>query len=420
MEPKIYFATDHDIDHHLIDSDALFVIEKLRDAGFTAYLVGGSIRDLLAKKQPKDFDISTSALPDQVKHIFRRNCLIIGRRFRLAHIRFGKKIIEVSTFRSGDTTDDDLIVHDNEWGTPEQDALRRDFTINGLFYDPLHRSIIDYVGGWEDIHKKTLRTIGNPKFRFKQDPVRMIRLLKFQARFGFSIDPDTLTALHDCKEEIVKSSPARILEEILRMLESGASAPFFHLMTESDLLEILFPCLTHILQGKHGNQVYQYLKHADQIHLKEGQAFLPRPVLMSCLLFSILESEIQIQFLNKNIMPNLGEIALLTASMIKGVVTSSFSHFPRRLSAAIGFILITQYRLTPLYGHRSYRHKLLHNKEFYLALHFLRLRALVDETLSESYEAWLKAYRHIEHHGERRPHPRHPHVEDRKQHGQHQ
>ena len=347
MEPKIYFATEHDIDHQLIDRDALFVIEKLRDAGFSAYLVGGSIRDLLLKKQPKDFDISTSALPEQIKQIFRKNCLIIGRRFRLAHIRFGRKVIEVSTFRSGDTSDDDLIVHDNEWGTPEQDALRRDFTINGLFYDPTHHSIIDYVGGWEDIHKKTLRAIGPPRIRFRQDPVRMIRLVKFQARFDLTIEPATLEALRICKEEIVKSSPARILEEILRMLESGSSAPFFRIMTESDLLEILFPCLTHILQGKHGKEVYEYLKQADQIQSKEGKAHLSRPVLMCCLLYSILEGEIKIQYINKGIMPNFGEIALLTASMIKGVVTSSFSHFPRRLSSAIGFILITQFDSLP-------------------------------------------------------------------------
>ena len=147
MEPKIFLAKDHQIDQNLIDPDALFVLNKLIDAGFTAYLVGGSVRDLIQKTKPKDFDISTSALPEQIKHIFRKNCILIGRRFRLAHIRFGSKIFEVSTFRAGDSTDSDLIIRDNQWGTPEQDVLRRDFTINGLFYDPI-RSLGFFNGGF--------------------------------------------------------------------------------------------------------------------------------------------------------------------------------------------------------------------------------------------------------------------------------
>ena len=132
VKPKIYSAADHGIDHDLIDKDALFALHKLEDAGYTAYLVGGSVRDLLVKRRPKDFDISTSAKPEDVKRLFGRQCLLIGRRFRLAHLRFGPKILEVSTFRAGDD-EDDLILNDNVWGTPEQDVMRRDFTINGLF-----------------------------------------------------------------------------------------------------------------------------------------------------------------------------------------------------------------------------------------------------------------------------------------------
>ena len=177
MQPKIYFVKDHGIDSSLIDLDALYVLERLRQAGFTAYLVGGSVRDLLIRKIPKDFDISTSARPEQIKAIFQRQCILIGRRFRLAHIRFGHKIIEVATFRTGEN-DSDLIIHDNVWGTPEQDVLRRDFTINGLFYDSSNHSVIDFVGGWEDIRKHMLRIIGEPEIRFKQDPVRLLRLLK--------------------------------------------------------------------------------------------------------------------------------------------------------------------------------------------------------------------------------------------------
>ena len=190
----IYHATDHDIDAAQIDKDAINIIQRLLDAGFSAYLVGGSVRDLLLKRVPKDYDISTSARPEQVKELFRRQCILIGRRFRLAHIRYGHKIFEVSTFRAGEN-ESDLIVQDNLWGTPEEDVMRRDFTINGLFYDPTSHTVIDYVGGWEDIHKKVLRSIGNPMVRFRQDPVRMIRLLRFTSRTGFAVDSETKEAM---------------------------------------------------------------------------------------------------------------------------------------------------------------------------------------------------------------------------------
>lgn len=406
VQPKTYHATDHDIDPALIDSDAIHVINKLKEAGFLAYLVGGSVRDLLVKKTPKDFDISTSALPEQIKQLFQRHCILIGRRFRLAHVRFGHKIIEVSTFRSGDN-ESDLIVQDNQWGTPEEDVLRRDFTINGLYYDPSNRTVIDYVGGWEDIHKRILRTIGDPKIRFRQDPVRMIRLLKFKARFGFEIHPSAQQTLLDCRNEIVKSSPARILEEILRMLESGASSSFFKLMSESGMLELLFPCLTHFLDGEYGNLVYTYLGAADNVNASNLRRPLDRAILTSCLLFPILDREIHMTYLQNGIVPHIGQIMMLTASLIKGVVTSSFSHFPRRLSTTMNFILATQYRLTPLSGKRHHRPKLMHNKEFELALKFLKLRALTDEKLMDAYGWWHHQYRLMERQGERRGH--HPH-----------
>ncbi len=194
MEQKNYPFESHSLPIDKIDPDALYVMEKLRAAGYVAYLVGGSVRDLLLNHIPKDFDISTSAEPEQIKKVFR-NCILIGRRFRLAHIRFGKKIIEVATFRSGDPDTDALIIRDNKWGSPEEDALRRDFTINGLFYDPATQTIIDYVDGYPDIQKRIIRTIGQPFIRFRQDPVRMLRLLKFQARFNLEVDPPSRIAL---------------------------------------------------------------------------------------------------------------------------------------------------------------------------------------------------------------------------------
>lgn len=407
VQPKIYHASDHDISLELIDPDAIQILKRLKEAGFLAYLVGGSVRDLLVKKQPKDYDISTSAKPEQIKQVFQRNCLLIGRRFRLAHIRFGHRIFEVSTFRSGEN-DSDLIVHDNCWGSPEEDVLRRDFTMNGLFYDPCNHTVIDYVGGWHDIHNNLLKTIGDPVVRFKQDPVRMIRLLKFQSRFDFKIDPPTSLALKKCIQEIVKSSPARILEEIFRMLESGSSAPFFRLLTSSGMLELLFPCLDHFLQGEYGEDVYRLLSTADEINSANSKKPIDRAILLSCLLYPILEREIQMVFLNEGRLPHHGEVLMVTSSLIKGLIISSFAHFPKKLSSEAGFILSTQYRLTPPGGKKFLRSRMSHNKEFDLAVKFLKIRSLADPKLAESYEWWNNLRRQNERQSERHGHRPHP------------
>ncbi len=393
VHPRIFHADEHDIDFERIDADALTVIRRLQEAGFTAYLVGGGVRDLLAKKRPKDFDISTSARPEQIKHIFRRQCLIIGRRFRLAHIRFGKKIIEVSTFRSGEDAED-LIVRDNQWGSPEEDALRRDFTINGLFYEPCEHHVIDYVGGWDDIHAGVIRTIGDPVIRFRQDPVRMIRLLKFRARFGYHTDPETEKALIYCRDELAKSSPARLLEEIFRMLESGASAEFFNLLQHYEFLEMLFPWLAHFLDTEYGEEVYMLLNAVDRVHKEmPPDQRLDRSLLCACLIYPILESEVDVQYTDKDIVPNLGEITNLASTLSKAVASSSFSQFPRRQRMATNFILTSQYRLTPINQRYYFRAKLVRHPEFALALQFLQLRCDHDPELRPIYEKWVEAGR---------------------------
>lgn len=407
MQPKIYHTHEHKIDPALIDADALYVVKRLRDAGYEAYIVGGSVRDLLIQRTPKDFDISTSALPEEIKKVFQRQCLIIGRRFRLAHIRFGHKILEVSTFRSGDN-ESDLITQDNVWGTPIEDVMRRDFTINGLFYDPSNHSIIDYVDGLEDVKKRVLRTIGDPYIRFKQDPVRMLRLLKFRARTGFEIHSSCRQALVDCRGEISKSSPARVLEEILRMLESGAAAPFFMLMMESGVLELLLPPLSHFLVGTHGHEVFKFLKIADKINQTNLKHPIDRALLVSCLLFPILEAEIRNHFTAHKVIPHIGEVMELTSTLIRAVLNASFSHFPKRITTIAAFILTTQYRLTPPSGKRHPRPKLIRMREFDLALKFLKMRALVDGQWMEAYEFWKELYRQHEAHGDHRIHRHHP------------
>lgn len=403
MQPKIYSETDHHIESSLIDLDALYVLERLQEAGFTAYLVGGSVRDLLIKKCPKDFDISTSARPEQIKAIFQRQCILIGRRFRLAHIRFGHKIIEVATFRTGEN-DSGLITQDNEWGTPEQDVLRRDFTINGLYYDPSNHTIIDYVEGWGDIQKHVLRTIGEPVMRFKQDPVRLLRLLKFQARYGFAIDSVTAAAIDVCRNEIVKSSPARILEEILRMLESGASAPFIRLLAENKFLGILFPPLMQALHTPKGKLIFHYLACADQIFHHKAKNTLDRSVLTACLIYPLLEQELHHQYVSNQKTPHIGEITLVASSLIKEILIQAFSHFPRRITSTVISILVAQFRITPFTGKRHYREKLIRHKDFDLALRFLKLRAMVDEKLVDIYTSLRNQYRQTVHPADRKHH----------------
>ena len=253
-EPRIVPRAEHPISRRDIDPDALKVLYRLRQFDHVAYLVGGSVRDLLLGRRPKDFDIGTSAHPYQVKKLFR-NCWIIGRRFRLAHVKFGQKVIEVATFRrqvaAGEEVVQDgvpapdpttpegehLIHHDNTFGTPEEDAFRRDFTINALVYDIATFSIIDYVGGLEDLRAGVVRSIGDPEVRLREDPVRMLRAVALAARLDFAIDPPVLEAIRTHRHEIAQSSAPRLLEEYYKILRVGSAEKTFRTLAALGLLE---------------------------------------------------------------------------------------------------------------------------------------------------------------------------------------
>jgi poly(A) polymerase len=254
VDPRIVPRAEHPLSRRDIDPDALKVLYRLRQYDHTAYLVGGSVRDLLLNRRPKDFDIGTSAHPYQVKKLFR-NCWIIGRRFRLAHVKFGNKVIEVATFRRQVAAGEELVqdgvpapdpstpegehlIHrDNTFGTPEEDAFRRDFTINALFYDIASFSIIDYVGGLEDLRAGVVRSIGDPAVRILEDPVRMIRAIALAARLDFTIEPRLLSAIRKHRGEIAKSSPPRLLEEYYKILRAGSSEKAFRSLADVGLLE---------------------------------------------------------------------------------------------------------------------------------------------------------------------------------------
>lgn len=239
---------EHNISRKNIDPDALRVLYRLSGSGFTAYLVGGSVRDLLMGRQPKDFDISTDAHPAQIRKLFR-NCFLIGRRFRLAHIVFGRKVIETSTFRrqpqpgeADEGVPGGLYQHeDNTFGTPEEDARRRDFTVNGLFYDIRTFSVIDYVGGLRDLEGRVLRTIGDPNIRFREDPVRMMRAVRFSARLDFRMDWGCQRAIRKHYGEIVNATSPRLLEEVMRLFGHRRAAAAFRLLWEHRLMSVLLP-----------------------------------------------------------------------------------------------------------------------------------------------------------------------------------
>lgn len=247
--------SEHPISRRDVESGALRVLSRLYRAGHTAYLVGGSVRDLFLERVPKDFDVVTSARPTQVRRLFR-NCRLIGRRFRLAHVHFsGSEIVEVATFRcqpEATTEDDLLLVSDNRFGSPEEDAYRRDFTINGLFYNIADYSVIDYVGGVRDIEKRVIRTINDPWTRFQEDPVRMIRAIKFASKLNFEIEKKTWKALQESAPAISKSPVPRVQEEIARLFEEGASSRAISLLYESGLLEQIEPHLHAYLKSPEG------------------------------------------------------------------------------------------------------------------------------------------------------------------------
>lgn len=389
MEPKIYTRDEHGIDISRIDSHAYYILQKLHQNGFEAYIVGGGVRDLLLGQKPKDFDISTSARPEEIKKVFP-NSILIGRRFRLAHIRFGKKVFEVSTFRSGNITDDSLIIHDNVWGTAEEDVMRRDFTCNGLFYDGQNETVIDYVDGLPDVKKNFLRVIGKPYVRFKQDPVRMIRMLKFIGRYGFEADPDADQALLECRSEILKSSQARILEELLRMLESGHASQFFKLMTDKGLMQILLPKLGEFLETDEGNNVFSYLKEVDQAVREPKGLSYDRAVLLSCIVYPMLEKHLNVHYLEGGHVPHLGTIHGETYSLINETFLPFFK-IPRRMKGKMTSIITSQFRITPITKRRPKKVRIPRILDFDLAVSFATFRNRLEPGLTETIDRWKEA-----------------------------
>lgn len=262
MEPRIIQRSAHTVSRKLISEQALKVLYRLRACNHIAYLAGGSVRDLLLGHRPKDFDVVTDAHPEEVRRIFR-NCRLVGRRFRLAHVIFGRDVIEVATFRAltepataephaeapkhdgqhhgALQTRDGMILRDNVFGTPEEDAMRRDFTVNALFYNIADYSVIDYVGGMEDLDKGLIRSIGPARRRYVEDPVRMIRAVRFASTLGLTIEPESYEAIGECRDCLALASRARLYEETLKLFSGRQTAEVYRYLRQTGLFEVMFP-----------------------------------------------------------------------------------------------------------------------------------------------------------------------------------
>lgn len=396
-QPIVIPRPEHNISRANISPNALKVLYRLRDAGFRACLVGGGVRDLLLGREPKDFDVATDARPEQVYKLFR-NCRLIGRRFRLAHVQFGQEIVEVATFRAhGDDSEDGdgpsveraadgRILSDNVYGSIEDDAWRRDFTLNALYYDIANFAVLDYVGGMADLKAGLIRLIGDPARHYHEDPVRLLRAVRFAAKLGFQLDSATEAPLHRLGHLLEKIPPARLFDEILKLFLGGSAIQTFELLRHYRLFGWLFPaterCLNHQQQHYPKTLLVRALANTDS-RLAEDRPVNPA-FLFAALLWEPLRE--QMQHLRAN---GLDEVeAMQTAADM--VIQTQIRHvaLPRRYSLPMREIWEMQQRLATVTGKRPLR--LLTHPRFRAGYDFLLLRAEADEQAAVLADWWTR------------------------------
>lgn len=367
------------------------MLSRLHGAGYSAYLVGGCVRDLLLGTTPKDFDVATNAHPEQVKAVFR-NCRLIGRRFRLAHIHFGREVIEVATFRAphnGDDAgvqhDDGRILYDNVYGSEVEDAWRRDFTVNALYYDISDLSVRDHVGGIQDIESRTLRMIGEPASRYREDPVRMLRALRFGAKLGFNLEPATALPIMELGAMLEQIPPSRLFDEVLKLFHSAAGVEAFNLLRSYDLLRYLFPLTNQILkQGTAGPAealLLASLANTDA-RIKEGKPVNPA-FLFAAALWGPMLAELRG---GEGGLPQHQAIHIAT----ERVLAKQQQHvsLPRRFAVMMTEIWQLQSRFSLRSGKRPAR--LLEHPRFRAAYDFMLLRAAIGEETQELADWWTE------------------------------
>ncbi len=387
---EIVSREQHIISRRNISPNALRVLYKLREGGYAAYLVGGAVRDLLLGGHPKDFDVATDAHPDQVRSLFR-NCRLIGRRFRLAHVHYGQEIIEVATFR-GSADDgsgarelvDGRIVRDNVYGSIEEDAVRRDFTINALYYAVEDFSVRDYVGGYRDVQDRVLRLIGDPERRFREDPVRMLRAARFAAKLGFVIEPKALAAMGKLKQLIADAPPARLFDESLKLFLAGHALQSFRMLREYDLLNTLLPNFTSaMLRDPSTLQMIEAALRSTDERIRDGKTVTPA-FLFAALLWPALQEAMARRAARGDNEDWLGASQdVITAQIARNAL-------PKRISLPMQEIWLLQPRLDARQRKRSSR--LLGHPRIRAAFDFLALRALADAELRGTVTFWSALY----------------------------
>lgn len=389
--PKIITPEQHGIDARQLCSSATEVVERLQQAGFEAYIVGGSVRDLLLGKSPKDFDVATDATPEEVKDVFPR-ARLIGRRFRLAHVRIRGSLVEVATFRgpSGGNddhvTDDGRILRDNVWGSVEEDAVRRDFTINALFMDPVSGDIQDYVGGYEDLVARRLKLIGDPVTRYREDPVRLLRAARFVAKLGLELDPDTEAPIRELSETLEAIPPARLFEEVCKLFLTGHAMRTLESLQRFSLTTTLFPVLdagNHPGQARIIDLTWQAMKNTDDRIARE-MSVTPAFLVAALLWQPVRDRSVAYQAEGASEYQSLERAA--DEVLYEQVQRTAI---PRRFSSVTRQIWLNQARLRRTRGKRAM--SILRQPRFRASYDFLELRAIEDASLSELVVFWTEA-----------------------------
>jgi len=383
---QVVAEDQHQLSKFDVSRAARKVIDQLKKAGYSAYLVGGGVRDLLLDNDPKDFDVATDATPEQIKAVFS-NARIIGKRFRIVHVRFGREIIEVTTFRGTHSdgaggnesaqTDKGILTRDNVYGDIKSDALRRDFTVNALYYEPNDSAILDYTNGLADLQNRQLRLIGDPDARYKEDPVRMLRAVRFAAKLGFTMTPETEVAIYKHVDYLGEIPAARLFEEVLKLFMSGYATAALNQLKEFGLLAYLFPGTNAALDS--GNSYYQKLVFASATNtdkrLRGGKRVTPA-FIYAAMLWPPLHQAMK-DLVDSQKMSHHDALQLAA----QGVVSQQLAHtsIPKRFLIPMREIWSLQLRLTRREGKRAYQ--LVENPRFRAAYDFLLLREEAGERL---------------------------------------
>lgn len=388
---------EHNISRAQISKPALKVLYRLKDAGYAAFLVGGGVRDILLGREPKDFDIATDARPEEVRALFS-NSRLIGRRFRLAHVRFGREVIEVATFRgsgNGDAEDGEHVIHasgrilkDNAWGSIEEDALRRDFTVNALYYNIADYSLWDFVGGVDDVAAGWLRLIGDPEQRYREDPVRMLRAARLSAKLGLRIHPDAAEPIPRLASLIDGVPPARLFDEFLKLFQTGHALQSYRKLRELGLLEHLFPATAQALAGDGPAGQLELIEAAlanTDRRVAEGSPVTPM-FLFAVLLWGPVQSLAGELAVSQRLSPAR---ALTMAASEVGATQWARIALPRRFSLPMREVLQLQPRFLDQRPKRV--RSLLGHKRFRAAYDLLLLRAGIGEVDAGLVEFWTAA-----------------------------